>query len=511
MSFGSYKQYDTRWGNKNYNGSSTVSQAGCGALSCANILHAVNSSITPFDTIKYMQTHGDANHKTFAIYGNGTAWNGIPSCLKYFGLQDVQEVNVASSMDKVWQLMSKGYVGVFLFSAGSRGGVTWTTGGHYIAVSGYRLESSKHYLKTIDSGGRNHDGWYAYETTMKGLVPKVWLGRIEAYEPFSKKPIGKFNCEIPQPVLKLGNKGAEVKKLQIFLNLYMKAILSAEEYKKNMLNEDGSMGNKTERVFIRFQLTEGLTHDGIYGNASRNVVAKYVVKSKQGVGGRKLIDTLETDTILTLATDMVGQSLVVVDDAHRYVFYSRRDGTKQRCKCYDAVDLVGVKANYSTLGHANGATCDADNFYVCSYNGNKNTKKISVISKKTFDKVRTLTAKVALSGIGYDSITDKFVGSKGTNIYVFKDKALKSYSRFSLKFKGGTAQDIFAYNGRVFVCRSYVSGSVSAIDVYNFNGEYVGSYQINANELESADIDKGGYIHYITWNKARLIKTKTRV
>ena len=52
---------------------------------------------------------------------------------------------------------------------------------------------------------------------------------------------------------------------------------------------------------------------------------------------------------------------------------------------------------------------------------------------------------------------------------------------------------------------------MSYIDKYQFDGQYVGSYTINANELESCDIDENGYIHYITWNKARLIKTKTKV
>lgn len=175
MAFITYKQYDSRWGNKNYNGSSTMAQGGCGPTACAMILYGVDGKTTPLDTMKYMQTHGDSTHKKFALYGQGTAWNGITQCLKDGGLKDVQ---VVTSMSKAFELLSEGYVGLFRFQPGSRGGVTWTTEGHYIAVTGYKVKNGKHYLYTRDSGSRNHTGWYCYETTMKGLLsdPAIWLG-----------------------------------------------------------------------------------------------------------------------------------------------------------------------------------------------------------------------------------------------------------------------------------------------------------------------------------------------
>ena len=156
MSFITYKQADSRWGKKNYNGSSSMATAGCGPTSCAMIAYGVDGKTTPLDTMKYMQSHG------YAIRNNGTAWNGIPACLKAFGVKDVQEV---PNMTKCWELMSKGYVGVFLFRSGSRGGVTWTSSGHYIAVTDYKYQNGKHYVYTRDSGGRNHTGFFAYETT----------------------------------------------------------------------------------------------------------------------------------------------------------------------------------------------------------------------------------------------------------------------------------------------------------------------------------------------------------
>lgn len=248
MGFGTYRQYDSRWGRKNYNGSSTYAQAACGATACANILHAINASITPLTTGKYMQSHG------YAIRNQGTAWAGIPACLKAFGAKDVRQVD---KMSDVFSYCSKGYVGVFLFRGGSRGGVTWTTSGHYIAVTGYKHVNGKHYFRTFDSGGRRHDGWYCYETTMKGLIPRIWLCKVVPQK--VTKPSGKYSGTIPKPTLKKGSKGGSVEQLQKFLNWYHPAW---------KLAVDGVMGSGTESALASFQFAEGLTADGIYGKNS---------------------------------------------------------------------------------------------------------------------------------------------------------------------------------------------------------------------------------------------------
>ena len=246
MAFITYKQADSRWGKKNYNGSSTMATAGCGPTACAMIAYGVDGKTTPLDTMKYMQSHG------YAIRNNGTAWNGIPNCLKAFGVQNVQEV---TNMAKCFELMSKGYVGVFLFRKGSRSGITWTSSGHYIAVTDYKVQNGKHYIYTRDSGGRNHTGWYAYETTMKGLIPKIWLGYVK---PMSK-PTGKYNGTIPQPTIKSGSKGDGVRALQMFLNWYGNFGLKV----------DGICGSGTASAIQRFQTTEGIAADCIYGKNSQ--------------------------------------------------------------------------------------------------------------------------------------------------------------------------------------------------------------------------------------------------
>ena len=255
MSFGTYRQYDSRWGKKNYNGSSTYATAGCGATACANILYAINPSITPLTTGKYMQSHG------YAIRNQGTAWNGIPACLKAFGATDVRQVD---KMADVFSYTSKGYVGVFLFRKGTKGGVTWTTSGHYIAVTGYKHTNGKHYFRTFDSGGRKHDGWFCYETQMKGLIPRIWLCKVA--EQKVSKPTGKYGGIIPKPTLQKGSKGDSVKNLQKFLNWYHPAW---------KLTADGDFGSLTESALKGFQKAEGTGGSGIYGAKSYEKAKAY--------------------------------------------------------------------------------------------------------------------------------------------------------------------------------------------------------------------------------------------
>lgn len=161
-----FRQYDSRWGSKNYNGSSTMAAAGCGPTSVACIAYNQDTSITPWKVAQWMQSHG------YAIRNNGTAWAGIPAALKAFGCEDVKNPKI---MKDIFDIMKKdGYCAVFLFRGGTRGGVTWTTSGHYLAVSDYKVVNGKHYFYMRDPGQRKHDGWYCYETKMLGLIVEVW-------------------------------------------------------------------------------------------------------------------------------------------------------------------------------------------------------------------------------------------------------------------------------------------------------------------------------------------------
>lgn len=247
MGYGNFKQYDSRWGSKNYNGSSNMATAGCGPTSCANLLHAVNSKITPVETMKYMQSHG------YAIRNNGTAWSGIPACMKWGGLQDVKNV---SAMDDVFKNLAKGYCAVFLFRGGSRGGICWTTAGHYIAVTDYKEKDGKHYLYTRDSGGRNHTGWYCYETQMRGLIPQIWVGKV----PEKKVKAEKVDSGFPKRGhFQRGDFGEAVKTIQKRIN---KANAGSRGYK---IKVNGKYDAATEKAVKFLQNVRHLKVDGHYG------------------------------------------------------------------------------------------------------------------------------------------------------------------------------------------------------------------------------------------------------
>ena len=107
----------------------------------------------------------------FCVAGAGTAWSGIGAALQKYGFS----VKNHDTMPAFFAEMKKGgRCGILLMTKGTRGGVTWTTGGHFLACSGHKVSNGKNYLYMHDPGGRKHDGWYCYETTMKGLVRQVW-------------------------------------------------------------------------------------------------------------------------------------------------------------------------------------------------------------------------------------------------------------------------------------------------------------------------------------------------
>lgn len=168
-----YRQYDSRWGNKAYpTKNSSFSGNGCG---CCAVLHCIIERIkyrdyTPKDIIEYM--------KQFAVSGNGTLWSGIPAALKHYGLTNVKEFATMGDLYDAYKKDVK-RVGVILFSAGSGpDGTIWTSGGHYVAFTDYKIKGKKHYFYMKDSGSRHHDGWYCYEESMKGKVFKIWSGVV---------------------------------------------------------------------------------------------------------------------------------------------------------------------------------------------------------------------------------------------------------------------------------------------------------------------------------------------
>lgn len=171
-----FSQLDPRWSKLPYpNKKYTIGSSGCGCVSVTHVIIETDTykDYTPKDVQPYM--------KQFAVPGQGTSWDGITQALKHYGLLPINH----PTMPDLFKTLEarKQRMGIIIFRAGTRAGITWTTWGHCQAFTDYKVVKGKHYFYMKDSGGRKHTGWFCYETQMKGLIPQVW----SAIEPVKSK------------------------------------------------------------------------------------------------------------------------------------------------------------------------------------------------------------------------------------------------------------------------------------------------------------------------------------
>ena len=177
-----YKQTDDRWRWWVYPKKGWyLNGCGCG---CLSVFHCVlelpkyvgMSAVTVMETVyNYM--------KQFAVAGDGTKRVGVTDGLKHFGFKDVYRCGSSPMSELFKRLDTKGdHVGVLLFgdNLGGTSKVRWTTGGHYIGYSDYRVKNGQHEFYLHDSGSRGHSGWYSYEKTMRGDVIDAWCATVPA-------------------------------------------------------------------------------------------------------------------------------------------------------------------------------------------------------------------------------------------------------------------------------------------------------------------------------------------
>ncbi len=263
-----YKQADSRWGSLPYpTKKSTFSGNGCGCCACLHDLIELDEykDWTPKELRPYMVGQG------FAVAGKGTLWSGITKTLQHYGFSVINHptmVNIFATLD---QRKKNGQpcLGVILFSSGSRGGITWTAGGHYVAFVDYKVVNGKHYFYTKDSGGRNHDGWYCYETQMKGLIPQIWSAISGA------KATTETVVKVAETLKRLTVDGVggeqTILASQRFLKTFEDGIVSGqdESYKKYYTSITAVMYGKGGSTFVKaLQVWLGVTKDGVLGPAT---------------------------------------------------------------------------------------------------------------------------------------------------------------------------------------------------------------------------------------------------
>lgn len=166
-----FSQLNPRWANLPYpNKQYTIKSSGCGCCSVANIIIESEKykKYTPKNVQPYMIQ--------YAVPAQGTRWVGITKGLEHYGFKAVNH----DTMQDLFKTLKerKRRLGILLFKAGSKGGITWTTSGHYVAFTDYKVKNGRHYFYVKDSGGRNNTGWYCFETQMKNLIVQCWSAKL---------------------------------------------------------------------------------------------------------------------------------------------------------------------------------------------------------------------------------------------------------------------------------------------------------------------------------------------
>ena len=255
-----------------------MSGAGCGCVACTHIAMEQDrfADWDPRDLREWMVNQG------FAIRNQGTTYSGITKTLKHIGHTNVTVVGTADPMTKVWNECNKGNrIGIILFRKGTYNGVEWTASGHYVAFTDYKFENGKHYFFCKDSGGRNHDGWYSYENSMRGLVYMVWI--VERINPMGKLIID-------------GSGGkATVKRLQQFLGVTQTGSITVSEsnhaYNEGLVSV--KIGNAADPTVKAMQKWLGIKQDGFWGAATSKAIQKRLNITVDGYFGKKSMSSLQ--------------------------------------------------------------------------------------------------------------------------------------------------------------------------------------------------------------------------
>ena len=187
-----YRQADSKWGSLPFpSGGYTIKGNGCGCCAVTHVIIELDKykNYTPATIQPYMKQYATKD---------GLYHSGIPASLKHYGLE-VTEIGTSDPMSKAWKLLGSDgrRAGVLLFY-GKKGpdGTVWTTSGHFIAFVDYKIVNGKHWFYLKDSSDRTsthvningkrvnerHNGWWCYENSMKGDLPKLWIAKIPGEE-----------------------------------------------------------------------------------------------------------------------------------------------------------------------------------------------------------------------------------------------------------------------------------------------------------------------------------------
>ena len=426
-----FMQTDSRWGNLGYpKAPCYLRNCGCGEVSIANILVEMEQyrKYTPRTIQPYCKQFGAPNC-------DGTYFSGIPKMLSHYGLTEVKEHQTMSSLWK--ELKKGGRVAVYLMGSrrGGSKGVHWSSGGHFVCSVDYKGQNGKHYVFVKDSysNRRRRNGWITYEENMRSDVLRVWSAKLNSKKVKAYVPTKPYTGKLPKGTVAKGDKGADVKAVQTFLNWCI----------GTKLKVDGHCGDMTDKAIRRYQKKYGLTVDGSFGKKSlakaKAIIKKYAPKaSAKPTETKKPAATkkpTKAEKKLTKPEKAVAWAKrIAADQTYIYVVWGKDKRTHlcPICRGYKGW-LKGfncIRFVFSAWYHGGGIKCKHEGGLI------NNTLGQKMYNAKT----NAEALRIAKKAIGCDDITI-LRNRKGIPQSLLKEGDACMY------FKGGVYKHMFLYAG----------------------------------------------------------------
>lgn len=173
-----FSQADSRWANKMYSSigdsSQTMKSSACGPTSAAMIVSSSKGTILPTTMAEIALANG------YRTANNGTAWAFYPFVADYFGFNEYYSTgNFNTAMDYLSQKKSDGSSKYYIIA--SCGSGAFTTGGHYIVLTGLDGDTIKVFDPYLYTGKFNTASRRIANITVSGNTAYITKNNFKAY------------------------------------------------------------------------------------------------------------------------------------------------------------------------------------------------------------------------------------------------------------------------------------------------------------------------------------------
>lgn len=243
-----------------------------------------------------------------------------------------------------------------------------------------------------------------------------------------------------------------------------------------------------------------------YYTAAKPINTKPVLKGnyRKEYTGIKTLSTFSASNCKKIASIYkTGNSTTVQGLAYTGKYYvvtmTSGSGGSARLSVHDKSGKRVKTYSASSLGHGNGLTYGKAGKIYAIHNYHDNNIycfSASSIASTTSIKKNCKTIKNSVSGISYDSYSNKYYFGGGDKLYIYNSSW--KYEETITKKRKGTTQDIGSYGGRILNI-VYNGKNSNYIDMYSYKSKaYLGTFSIKlGEELESVVADSEGYLIFL--------------